>query len=267
MDDIPIVGISLDRRPDRWASLSNYAAAAGIQIQRISAIDAKNFEAHKHPAVSLLTAHNILNGTRRSHYEIDRAGAVGCSLSHFKAWEYLTNSTAQAIVIFEDDSPIPVDFKMRLASLLNELPAQGAWDMVTFYRTPFGGGLTGCKPDVGNWQSCTSLMGAHAYMLSRRGAARLLSHAYPIEMHVDAYMAYMARMDHIKMLWNPIMQIAPNLDDSDINHGDNGILNIPSNMEKHGVVALKLQSVVGLMAMAAVAGGILTIAYAVKLRK
>lgn len=267
-DDVQIVVISLDRRPDRWAIFQEKAVAAGIQgkAQRLSAVDAKEFIGHEHPAITLLTAHNIKNGMRRAHYEIDSTGAIGCSLSHFKAWEFLKNSSAPALVIFEDDSHVPKDFKQRLSMLLEELPSPG-WDVVTFYNTPYQGGLTGCTPDPtfsDPWQTCTSLMGSHAYMVSRSGAQKLLSRAYPIEMHVDAYLAFMARMKHVTMLWNPIMQIEPDARDTDIGHGDQGILNVPTNMEKHGIVALKMTSVLGIMTMAAVVGGLVALAYVVK---
>jgi GR25 family glycosyltransferase involved in LPS biosynthesis len=266
LEDIQIVVISLDRRQDRWATFSEHAVTAGIyeKVQRLSAVDAKEFVAHEHPAISLTTAYNIKNGVRRSHHEIDRAGAVGCSLSHFKAWKHLLESSAPALVIFEDDSPVPPDFRVRMETILAELPPE--WDMVTLYNTPYQGGQTGCHPekDRSPWQTCTSLMGAHAYMVSRRGAEKLLAKAYPIEMHVDAYFAYMARMGHITLLWNPAMQITPILDDSDINHGGGGILNIPSNMEKHGIVALHMTSALGLAAMAALVGGLVAIAYVVR---
>jgi hypothetical protein len=103
-------------------------------------------------------------------------------------------------------------------------------------------------------------------MVSRRGAQKLLARAYPIEMHIDAYMAFMARMGHIKMIWNPALQIEQILEDSDINHGDMGILNVPTNMEKHGIVALDLTSIVGMMTMAAIVGGLVSLAYVVRRR-
>jgi len=270
LDDIPIIVISLDRRQDRYANFMQRAHAAGIhpKVQRLSAVDAKEFVAHEHPSISLLTAHNIKNRVRRSHHEIDRGGAVGCSLSHFKAWSFLQSSSAPAVIIFEDDSDVPVDFKARLSELLATLPSQ--WDMVTFHNTTYEGGVRGCAavPSLSlgkeQWSSCTSLMGAHAYMLSRRGAQRLLAKAYPIEMHVDAYVAFMARMGHITMLWNPVMQIDPDVQDSDINHGDTDILNVPTNMKKHGIVAMDTGSIVGMMAMAAVVGGLVALAYVVR---
>jgi GR25 family glycosyltransferase involved in LPS biosynthesis len=258
-----MVCISLDRRPDRWATFQRGARAAGLSVQRLSAVDAKTFEAHKHPAVTLGTAHNIYYGVRRSHYEIDAPGAVGASLSHFKAWETLRSSQAPAMIIFEDDAEIPTDFKARLERVLADLPSD--WELVQFQRTDFGG-VNGCKPIKGQdpWQRCTSLMGAYAYMVSQRGAQKLLERAYPIELHVDAYMAYMCRLGHINMIWHPLIDIPVPDKDSDIMHGSHGILDVPTNMEKHGVVAIDTTSLVGMMAMAAVVGGLVSLAYVVR---
>jgi GR25 family glycosyltransferase involved in LPS biosynthesis len=259
VENIPMVCISLDRRPDRWAKFKAGADAAGVHVRRLSAVDAKEFDAVNHSAISLLTAHNIKFGVRRAHYEIDTGGAVGASLSHIKAWNYLINGTAPALIVFEDDAIIPPDFEPRLEQVVAELPAE--WDIITFYNTQFGNG-SGCEPDpkVAPLQSCTGQMGAHAYMISRRGAQRMLARAYPIEIHVDAYMAFMARMGYIQMLWNPAMQVEQPFDDSDIAHGNTRILNIPTDMDKSWVTALDAPSVIGLIAMAAVVGGIVTAA-------
>ena len=132
---------------------------------------------------------------------------------------------------------------------------------MTFYNTVF---LTnrGCSPDpaVAPLQSCTGLMGSHAYMVSRSGAQNLLARAYPIELHVDAYLAFMSRMGHVRMLWNPCMQVEQNYDDSDIAHGSSRILNVPTDMDKSWVSALDAPSLMGLVVVAAVAGGIISLA-------
>jgi len=267
-EDIPINVISLDRRPDRWELFRERAAAAGIldKAQKLSAVDAKGFIAHEHPGVSLMTAYNIKNKVRRSHQEIDHAGAIGCSLSHFKAWGNLLNSSAPALIIFEDDADVPKDFLVRISRLLSELPDE--WDMITFNNTLLANGTGSCKPlpSQEHWSACYNLMGSHAYMVSKRGAQKLLAKAYPIEMHIDAYMAFMARMGHISMLWNPVLQVNQAYDDSDIPHGSHRILDVPSNMEKHGVVALSEVTIIGMMAMAAVVGGLVAMAYVVKKR-
>jgi glycosyl transferase family 25 len=264
LEDVPMVCISLDRRSDRWASFQTRARAAGLEVTRVPAVDAKTFVAHEHPAVSLGTAHNIYYRTRRGHHEIDAPGAVGCSLSHFRVWEQLRASGAPAMIVFEDDAPIPADLRARLEEILRKLPAE--WDMIQLQRTDYGGGVYGCKPvEAGKegapWELCTSLMGSYAYILSPRGAAALLKRAYPIELHVDAYMAYMSRMGHIRMLWNPLIDIPGPEDDSDIAHGQQSILHVPTNMERHGLIAVETTTILGLMAMAAVAGGLLSLAY------
>jgi GR25 family glycosyltransferase involved in LPS biosynthesis len=265
LEDVQMVCISLDRRPDRWTEFKVTADAAGLSVKRFSAVDANSFgdQIYEMPGLSLLTAHNIREHTRRSHYEIDAPGAIGCSLSHFKVWKQLLASSAPAIIVFEDDVEIPRNLKTQLQQLFAELPSNG-WDIVQFQLTTYGNGVTGCAPREGlqePWQHCTGLMGTYAYMVSRRGAERLLARAYPIEMHVDAYMAYMSTMGHVDMIWHPLVDIPGPDKDSDIEHGNQGILNVPTNMDKHGIVALDLTSVLGLVIMAGIAGGLLTLAY------
>jgi GR25 family glycosyltransferase involved in LPS biosynthesis len=259
LEEIPIVCISLDRRPDRWAQFQQSAKHAGLSsVQRLSAVDATTFEAHKHPSISLLTAHNIYNKTRRSHYEIDAPGAVGASLSHIRAWEQLRSSGAPAMIVFEDDVELPADIKPRIQKLITMLPSLGGWDLVQFHKTRFSKESTGCKPIPGKkpWERCTSLMGAHSYMISQRGASQLLKKALPIEMHIDAYMAFMCRMKYIEMVWHPLVDLKEPRKDSDITHGDYSILHIPSNMEKFGLVTLTSEEVLRICTMAAVVGGI-----------
>ena len=266
LSDVPIVCISLNRRPDRWANIQATAGVAGLDVQRLEAVDAKEFVAHKHPDITLGTAHNILFGKRRAHYEIDTAGAIGASLSHFKAWKQLTDSGAPAMIVFEDDLHIPADLKDRLETVLAAASSLDGWDMIQLQQTEYRDGSKGCAPMKGAaadnpWSVCTSLMGAHAYIVSQRGATRLLEKAYPIELHVDAYMAYMSRMNHISMLWHPLINLNVQYQGSDIDHGEEPILQVPTDMKKAGVVALKVNAILGLMTIAALAGGILAVAF------
>jgi GR25 family glycosyltransferase involved in LPS biosynthesis len=270
LDEVNIVCISLAKRPDRWNRISAEAAAAGITMTRVNAVDASTFIAHQHPGITLATAHNLYFKTRRSNYEIDAAGAIGCSLSHFKVWEdLLADPSKKATLVFEDDSSVPVGLKEKLIRVLNAAPPD--WDVLQLQRTKFAGGVTGCKPIKGDdpWQLCTSLMGTHAYIVSRKGAEALLQKAYPIELHVDAYMAYMARMEYIRMIWHPLIDIQPREESgSNIGHGNGRICSVPTNMDEQHMVALTIPTIFGIMALAGVVGGVLAIATrkALKLR-
>lgn len=267
LTDVPMVCISLERRPERWAAFEERAVGAGLHVTKLPAVDAKSFggDAYKHPDISVLTAHNIYYGVRRSHYEIDAAGAIGCSLSHFKAWRQLLSSSAPAMIIFEDDSPVPADLKARIEALMTVLPAN--WDIIQFQRTEFSNGAS-CKPIPGEepWHICLGLMGSYAYMISRRGAQRMLEKAYPIELHMDAYMAFMSRVGAVRMLWHPSINIPQPEGDSDIAHGSQGILQMPTQMELDGYVGMETKSLFGLLAMAAVAGAMLSLAYGPRIR-
>jgi GR25 family glycosyltransferase involved in LPS biosynthesis len=263
LDEVQIICISLAKRPDRWARISSEARLANMSIIRVDAVDASTFVAHQHPAVTLATAHNIYFKTRRSNYEIDAAGAVGCSLSHFKVWEDLLKADPKikATLVFEDDASIPVNLKEKLIKVLSVIPPD--WDILQLQRTKFGGGVVGCKPikDDNPWQLCTSLIGTHAYIVSRQGAQKLLKKAYPIELHVDAFMAYMARMEYIRMIWHPLIDIQPRADSgSNISHGNARICSVPTNMDDRSIVALSIPTIVGIMLISAISGGILAIA-------
>ena len=261
VQDIQIVCISLDRTPERWYRFQKDAARAGIDVTRLSAVDARTFDATTHPAVSVGTANNIKSATRRSHYEIDSAGAVGCSLSHFRAWRSLLDSGAPAMVIFEDDTRVPPDFRQRLTQLLHDLPPK--WDIVQFYNTRYNGGVFGCQPDPTRqpWSTCENIMGAFAYMISPSGAQKMLKDAFPIELHVDAYMAYMCRLNRVDVIWHPLMDILPTFEGSTIGHGATDILNVPTNMRRNGIVAMELTAVMGLVLVAGIVGGILGFSY------
>ena len=269
LENCQAVCISLDRRPDRWADFKATADAAGLPVQRLSAVDARGFQepAHHHPSISLLTAHNVLYEQRRSLYEIDVPGAIGASLSHFKAWESLlaAQPSVQALLVFEDDCELPIDFRARLEQMIAVLP-EGGWDIVQFQNTRFTGGETGCEPAAADvapppWQVCKSLMGAHGYMISRSGAQKMLARAYPIELHVDAYMAFMSRLGYITMLWHPLVDLPSPDKDSDIQHGMGGILNVPTRMERRGAVVLDARELLGLVAMVAVASAAVSLAF------
>ena len=264
-DNVPMYCISLDRRPDRWAEFQARAKHAGLEgrVGRWSAVDAKTFDTTTHPQVSVGTAHNIRFKVRRSHYEIDTPGAVGASLSHFGVWTRIAESGVPGVV-FEDDCAFPDGFLEGLHKVFADLPpGADSWDVIMFHETDYDGTGAGCKPIEGEepWHLCTSLFGAHAYMVSSAGAKKLLRRAYPIELHVDAYMAYMCRMGDIRMMWHPALQMpSPDLD-SDINHGGGRILQVPTDMTRRGLVVLDEFSAVGVMAAALIAGGLLGLAF------
>lgn len=83
--------INLDKSTDRKKRFQyNYGFNKGIS--RFPAVCAKNYYSKiMESKVSLLTQARIELNRRHSHEEIDKIGAIGCSLSHFYLWTHILN--------------------------------------------------------------------------------------------------------------------------------------------------------------------------------
>jgi glycosyl transferase family 25 len=99
--------INLDRRVDRLAAISTAMSKAGLEFDRVSAVDGKqvNFSDVARPWLA-----KWYIGRRLA------AGAVGCFLSHRKIWrEMLENNISQALIL-EDDATL-VDWDPRILEI------------------------------------------------------------------------------------------------------------------------------------------------------
>jgi len=101
--------INLDRRPDRLAQMTAQAAALGLALTRIAAVDAKS------AAPSALDHWFAASGPLG---EIPR-GDKACFLSHRLVWEALLASGDAHAVVLEDD--------VRLSPAAGALLASNAW--------------------------------------------------------------------------------------------------------------------------------------------
>ena len=92
---LPVYVINLDRRPDRWATISENLARLDLAAERITAVDARAL-----PPQSA---------------KID-LGAVACARSHAIAMTRLLDSSAPAALILEDDVEVGTDTPALLES-------------------------------------------------------------------------------------------------------------------------------------------------------
>ncbi len=107
MVQIPVYVINLDRRPDRWSSVSTDLDVLGIQYQRVSAIDAEEL-ARKSANVGI--------EQRRLSSSLISMGCSASALSHFKAMKQFTQSNHQFALILEDDVQLASDLPELLKS-------------------------------------------------------------------------------------------------------------------------------------------------------
>lgn len=202
----PTFVINLDRRKDRWDLFSSQVALNQFpKFERFSAVDGAKQNVLSNPKVSLHTRQNIAKKFRRSHYEICTAGAIGASLSHITLWENFLKTDEPYLVVFEDDTIVSQDYLDMIDALTKRLPAN--WDLwlLGTHRWAFKG-----EPLTGNpkgWWSVSDFTGAHAQILSRRGAEILLEQPYPIETHIEYQITACAALKGLKIVKHPALRM------------------------------------------------------------
>eukprot|EP01065_Artemidia_motanka_P023144 TRINITY_DN2757_c0_g1_i4.p1 TRINITY_DN2757_c0_g1~~TRINITY_DN2757_c0_g1_i4.p1 ORF type:complete len:269 (+),score=48.27 TRINITY_DN2757_c0_g1_i4:232-1038(+) len=205
--------INLDRRRDRMERFVRLLGAdpGGRWLlstsRRLPGVDGASLDISSVPAavvspraVAELSLHEASNaptidrkdpqrdpmGTFSAHLT---RGALGCALSHRKAWQLVEALDLDWALILEDDLFfVRSDFRESLQCVVSQM--QTGWDIV--YLGYHGGRptLEGAAPQP-LLVSCggTLMCGIYGYMLSRAGAQKLLGSVFPLEEQVDVAMA------------------------------------------------------------------------------
>jgi GR25 family glycosyltransferase involved in LPS biosynthesis len=241
LDQIPVVCLNLDRRPDRWERVQGSPGFKAFpHIERWSGTDGKTLDIQNDPRISVLVKHNVIRHTRRGHEFINTAGAVGCYLSHASAYEWFAKSNDPVILIFEDDIDLPAGCYEKLKEYIAKTPLlqdSTKWDMWQLgANIAEGSPVSATDPTV----DVKAFVLAHAYFVSQRGVKRLLEQIYPLELHVDGYMSYLAKIDRLKIYASPSYLFYQAGSASDIFPGHMcPLCDIPDDFDKHSAIVPK----------------------------
>jgi GR25 family glycosyltransferase involved in LPS biosynthesis len=167
-------------------------------LQRVDGVNGKKLSPKELGQVASpeLQASVMQKRPRSLHETINSHGAVGCSLSHIKCWQELVDSKADAIIIFEDDVAFCPDFQLRFQRALASPALRKGFDALAFGYSKIRFECTNVDAEL---KRGGRFFGTHAYMLTRSGATKLLARAFPIEVHVDAYVGIMSEIKEIDM--------------------------------------------------------------------
>jgi hypothetical protein len=262
----PTYVINLDRRPDRWQDfLKQTTVSRFTNLERFSAVDGSKLDLFNDDNISLHTRQNISKKFRRSHYEICTPGAIGASYSHISIWKKLLESKSNYVVVFEDDTMITEENLEMIDALIPKLP-ENQWDL--WLLGTHRGGLKAKPLDPLNkksWWKVSDFTGAHAYILTRRGAEILLEKPFPIETHIEYYITACSHLKDLKIIkhWGLRMNYFQELsleNDSDTFDGKKScpVCYVPDNFPEVGfyMTYLKLYSmIVGITALGIVSYG------------
>lgn len=119
-------------------------------------------------------------------------GAVGCYLSHLSLWMKLASSDEDCMIIFEDDARLVVGEEELMQTVTR---THGEYDILLLgYRFPLD---TLFQRRAKKHTHLLSEMVAdrfyetHAYCITKDAASKLIQHALPVEMQVDAFLSAM----------------------------------------------------------------------------
>jgi len=196
--DTGIYLINLDRNPDRLESFIEQYMMCDLrykQFQRISAVDGAKIPDIE-DVVSDAAYGEIQQiektGYRTKHYQLTR-GAIGCYLSHLKAYELIAMGNDDYGLVFEDDVFIDKNIFKRLNKLLAGIPND--WDML----------LLGChcilcdKYDV--YYDTRKFFLMHCYIVKKTSASRLwaLLKREKIKQQIDSEISDLVSTGSIKI--------------------------------------------------------------------
>lgn len=115
-------------------------------------------------------------------------GAIGCFLSHRSVWDAILNGPDEHALILEDDADFRPEFIPKVEQLVEQIQAfDPSWNLLIIgQQTRTGTRGVKVPPGFGFYVPSRAF-GLHAYVVSKRGAAILLSKSLPIFDPVDCY--------------------------------------------------------------------------------
>jgi glycosyl transferase, family 25 len=179
---IAVYIISLHSSHQRYHYSSKNMKMLKVPIKKVEAIEG-----------SLLTKEEINKNVNLDYYlkffgHLPSNGTIGCSFSHIKAWKEFLSSQNKFALIVEDD--INFDIPELTSTLQNLLHIKSEWDIVNLAHNHHGTPLTIKNLKNGKKLALflTEITGGAAYIINKKAAQKLLTHALPIKTPIDHYL-------------------------------------------------------------------------------
>ena len=206
--DIPVYFISLPRRNmnaefDKLHKQFSHA-------ETFDAVDGMTIDIAHDKRVSLFARGKIELSDRRSHVELNSRGALGAYLSHISVIaKFLAQSTNESDIalVVEDDANIPPDLSAIIQSVSREMPPPTTWDVWLLANgavpksTPSHLRSWPELPPTARLVDVQHFWGMQAYIVSVRGARRIVESAFPIAVQIDGHLSTMAALGDLTILW------------------------------------------------------------------
>lgn len=202
--NVPAFVINLKERRDRWKRFTDQPIIHSFKaLKREPAINGKKLNYARDKRISLRTKLNIFRNYRRSHHEIATLGAIGSSMSHIGIWKKFVESGAKTCLVLEDDAILTENQIAEVNRIMPSLPSGwGVW-ILGCYKPNLISEPLPTKP----WHRVYNFTAAHAYLLTRAAAIKLLEEPFPIEAHIEYYITGCSILKDFKIVKHPEINI------------------------------------------------------------
>ncbi len=174
--DLPIWVLNLRRDQERRRFMSGQMQRLGLDFAFVPAVDKRELTERD------LTHYSATAALLEMGRELGQ-GEIACALSHARIWKRIVTEGHAEVLVLEDDVRPGTGLKGIIENR-DKLPA--GYDFINFTtpvgQTPFGEAISDNYRAAKHhyWASSTG-----AYLLSRKGAQKLLACAFPIRFPAD----------------------------------------------------------------------------------
>ncbi len=244
--DLPTYCINLEKRNDRLELVKSQPGYKDFShMKRFIGVDGSKIDIMSDSRITLLTKRNIMKKTRRSHEELSTAGGVGCYLSHVSLWQkFLHESSAPAMLVFEDDVKLTEDSYRNLQSLLESSPILQNTNEYDFCMlSPSSSKNTirsGTFKNDSKLDRLDAFFSTVSYIVTRKGVEKILPLVFPIESHIDCFIGVCSLLRLLDVC-SPKKRMFYYLStESDIyDSGGCELCDVPTDFAKHSVIIPK----------------------------
>lgn len=188
LQELKVLVINLDRRPDRWASAQKTLRKAGFKnIIRVPAVDGKLIDTDQLKQLVDPSVCEKLGKIRKKHEDLGSLGAIGCYLSHYKCWMMIMEFNEPCIVVEDDLECHPKFNDFELVKNTYPLNQYDFMLLASHVREPKLLKKTIHK-GISNYRGM--FFGLHFYYLTPSGARFFAQDSLPIKYQVDSYMSF-----------------------------------------------------------------------------
>lgn len=196
--------INLERRNDRRLSamleLTQSRHVKTIGLELVQAYDGRRVPLHRLVATGRMSpfAYHYTQSDLHFKGEYMSQGAVGCLLSHLRAWKRVVELNRPCIV-FEDDVNLLPNFDQMIALAIAELPPD--WGLFYLADVVNTSAVRAAQFHHSRmlWRVSDEYWGTYAYAITPSTARMLLSDVFPMNWQVDSFIMNTTRARGVKV--------------------------------------------------------------------